>query len=130
MPKAIKIMLWNANGIQKHKKEIELILQTEHIDVCLISETHLTRHSTFCIDNYDTYHTIHPMNCARGGSAILVRKNIKHHESHKISRDEFQVTSIEIETDGIPLCLSALYSPPRHRINRDLYLKQSVNDSF
>lgn len=123
-------MLWNANGIQKTKKSLELALQTEDVDICLISETHLTRQSIFKLQNYEFYHTIHPMNCARGGSGILVRKNIKHHECTNISYDEFQITSIEIQLDGIPLTLSALYSPPRHNIKKILYKEifESIGD--
>ena len=73
MNKPIKILLWNANGIQKHKKELEIILRTKEIDVCLVAETHLTSQSYFKINNYDTYHTTHPLNCARGGSAVIIK---------------------------------------------------------
>lgn len=121
MINSIKILLWNANGIQKQKKELELLLNSQSIDICLISETHLTSQSYFSIPLYETYHTIHPMNCARGGSAIIVRSSIKHHEETKISSNEFQTTTISIEVNGSPLKLTALYSPPRHNIKCDLY---------
>ena len=52
----MKILLWNANGIQKHKKEQKLLLSTENIDVCLISKTHLTKESFFKIPLFE--HTI------------------------------------------------------------------------
>ena len=57
MMKSIKILLWNANGIQKHKKELELLLSTENIDVCLISETHFTKESYFKIPLFEKFHT-------------------------------------------------------------------------
>ena len=35
-------MLWSASGLQKSKKEFEIILKLRNIDICLISETHFT----------------------------------------------------------------------------------------
>ena len=76
MLRSIKIMLWNANGIVK---------QLESVDVCLISESHLTSQSCFNVENYETYHTTHPLNCGRGGSVILIRKQIKHNPGTNVS---------------------------------------------
>ena len=52
-------MLWNANGLQKATKELEIILNLRNVDICLISGTHFTKESYFKIDNYTTYHTTH-----------------------------------------------------------------------
>lgn len=67
---SIRIVIWNANGLSKHKSELEIFLDDQKIDVCLIFETHFTRESNFKILGYKTYHTIHPSNKARGGTAI------------------------------------------------------------
>lgn len=40
----IIIATWNANGILQRRHELEVFLQTEKIDICLLSETHLTKH--------------------------------------------------------------------------------------
>ena len=69
-------MLWNATGIQKHKQELELVLQSEHIDICLIAETHFTAQTYFKIPMFETYYSNHPMNNARGGSAVIIRSSI------------------------------------------------------
>ena len=132
MVKSIRIMLWNANGLLKHKHELELILETKQIDICLISETHFTNQSYFSINNFITYHTIHPRNCARGGSAVIVRSSIKHYEETKISIEEFQVTTITVETGGFPIRISALYSPPRHSIDAEKYKEifETIGDRF
>ena len=114
-------MLWNANGLHKYKKELEVVLETEKIDVFLIAETHFTNESYFKIKNFETYHTIHPMNCARGGSAVIVRSSIKHHEDVETSSDMFQTTFVIIETDNSSLCLTYLYSPPRYSIEAEDY---------
>ena len=42
MANNLRIMEWNANGLLKHKDELQTILNIENIDVCLISETHFT----------------------------------------------------------------------------------------
>ena len=132
MKKSLSIMLWNANGLQKSKKELEIILKLRNIDICLISETHFTKESYFKIDNYTTYHTIHPANCARGGSAILIKDNIKHYEKCKISCDEFQTTTLNINTNIGILNVTALYSPPRHSIKENQYrnLFQNIGEKF
>ena len=121
MNKSIKIMFWNANGMQKHMNELQLVLNTQNIDICLIAETHYTKQSYFKIAMFETYFTIHPRNCARGGSAILVRSAIKHHEDQKICTEEFQATSIAININGQQLNIAAVYSPPRHNIKYDQY---------
>ena len=114
-------MLWNANGLQKSKKELEIILKLRNIDICLISETHFTKESYFKIDNYTTYDAIHPANYARGGSAILIKDNIKHYKKCKISCDEFQATTIKVHTKIGMLNVTALYSPPKHTIKENQY---------
>ena len=89
MVKSIRIMLWNFNGLLNHNHELELMLETKQIDICLISETHFTNQSYFSINNFNTYHTIHQTNSARGGSAVIVRNSIKHYDEAKISIEEF-----------------------------------------
>jgi hypothetical protein len=35
-------MAWNANGLMHQQQELQLILDIESIDVCLVPETHFT----------------------------------------------------------------------------------------
>ena len=84
MSKFLRILLWNANGVRSRIDELELVLNNEKIDICLLAETHLTNESNIKFKNYDFYHTIHPSNCARGGSAIAVRTSIRHDEGNHI----------------------------------------------
>lgn len=122
MPESLNIMLWNANGLQKHIKTLQLILEKRNIDVCLISETHFTRETYITIKNYKIYHTIHPQNCARGGSAVIVKENLKHYLHERFQTNEFQATTITIESKIHPkLSLTAVYSPPRHNISTEQY---------
>jgi hypothetical protein len=49
------------------------------------------------IPNYITYATNHPGGTAHAGSAIILRKDIKHHELPKYETDYIQATNISIE---------------------------------
>jgi exonuclease III len=91
-------MEWNANGLLWHQHELEVILSTENIDICLISETHFTKESFIRFKNYITYHTIHPANMARGGSTVIIRNNIKHFEEEKYVTRDIQATIVTVET--------------------------------
>jgi hypothetical protein len=61
---SLRIIEWNANRLLWHQCELQVILSTENIDICLISETHFTKESFVTFKNYITYHTIHLANVA------------------------------------------------------------------
>jgi len=119
----LRIATWNANGIIPHILELEIFLRKEKIDICLISETHTTKQSYIKINEYDCYHTPHPSNKARGGTAVLIRKNISHNEEHKIEETIMQVTTVSIHTKNKEIKISAIYCPPRHTPLKEDYLK-------
>lgn len=79
MIKILQLAIWNANGLSKHKLELQTFLKDQSIDIMLISETHFTKKSHIKIFGYSVYHTMHPDGTAHGGSAIIIRSNIKHH---------------------------------------------------
>jgi exonuclease III len=115
-------MTWNSNGILQHKESLLVTLIEQKIDVCLISETHFTRESYLKLRGYEVYHAIHPSNCAGGGSAVIIKTGISHHEDVRIETEEFQVTAVKIKTTSYVLTVAALYSPPRHNLKRGDYL--------
>lgn len=119
--KTLKVATWNANGLFQHLAELEIFLKTENIDVCLISETHTTRQSSIKILNYDAYHTPHPSDRARGGTAILIRNCIEHYEKLKLVKDEMQVTMINIHIKKKDFSIAAIYCPPRPSCKKEDY---------
>lgn len=121
--KNIKIALWNANGLANHILEITYFLQKEKIDILLVSETHCTHKSYIKIPHYNCYHSVHPDGKAHGGSAILIKENIKHYAEQSLSTAEIQAAMITVEHHSNPLVLAAVYCPPRHRIHRDMFLR-------
>lgn len=128
----IKIMAWNANGLLKHKNELEVILKQKQIDICLISETHLTNHMYASFKNYKMYCANHPQNNARGGSAVIIRKSIDHYEEEIISSEEFQAATVTININESDISVTSIYSPPKHNIKMEKYIElfQKHNGRF
>lgn len=83
----------------------------------LIAESHFTDKSHLKIYGYNVYSTEHPDGRAHGGTAILIKKTIKHHELRPFNEDYLQATTIVVEDRKIgPTALAAVYCPPRHNI--------------
>jgi exonuclease III len=122
MTNTLRILAWNANGLLQHKEHLLVALIEHKIDVCLISETHFTRESYLKLRGYEVYHTVHPSNCAKGGSAVIVKTGLSHYEDVKIEKVEFQVTSVTLKTSAGTITVAAIYSPTRHNLKRGDYL--------
>jgi exonuclease III len=124
MANSLRVMEWNANGLLRHQHELQVILSTQNIDICLISETHFIKESSIRFKNYITYHTIHPANTARGGSVDIIRINIKHFEEEKYVTCDIQATIVTVET--------SIYCPPRYNIyaNEFKTLFDKINSRF
>lgn len=130
---SLRIAIWNANGLTQRLEELELFLNTEKIDICLISETHFTSSSYVSIRRYTCYHTIHPAERARGGSAIFIRDNINHHEELKIEKESMQVTTVTVKFGHHNTCnISAIYCPPRYNLKKEDYINlfQKLGSNF
>lgn len=76
----LKIVFWNANGLAQHALEVQSFLKLNQIDILLISETHFTKKNHLSIPHYKFYQAMHPDGTAHGGSAILIKNNIQHHQ--------------------------------------------------
>ena len=128
----IKILSWNANGLLKHQQELQVFLETENIDICLISETHFTNESYIRFKGYKSYHTTHPSNSARGGSAIIIKGNLSHYESQHYKCEEIQATNIILNCEKYSLTVSSIYCPPRHQLKQSQYesLFQCLGNRF
>lgn len=134
MVEDLRIAAWNANGLLNHQHELQMFLDMQKIDVCLISETHFTQQSFIKMRGYQMYHTIHPLNSARGGAAVIVKNSISHYEESGVQTEEFQVTAIKIKTkvNKHGITIAALYCPPRHSLKKEDYSAclQSLGSRF
>lgn len=121
MTKDLRIVTWNANGILQHQTELQVFLDVQKIDICLVSETHLTNQNYLKLRGYSIYVTVHPENTARGGSAVIVKDNIKHYEEQKYATCKIQATSIKIMTGKYKITGAAAYCPPRNNLKMEDY---------
>ena len=83
MNSTLKIIAWNANGLLQYQQELQAALDTQKADVCLVFETHFTKQSYIKFRGYKVHRTTHPEKSARGGSAVIIKENIHHHEQTK-----------------------------------------------
>ena len=66
---------------------------------------------------------MHPSGSAHGGSAILIKNNISHYEGHHFCTQYIQATNVVVNEYAGPLQITAVYSPPRHTINKEEYIQ-------
>ena len=118
---SIRVLAWNANGLEQRKDELQCFLNLNKIDICLIAETHFTKQKHIYFKGYKIYQSVHPANNGRGGSAIIIKESIAHHEDIPIVCDEYQVALINIMYGGSPLKIGAIYSPPRSSLKNHDY---------
>lgn len=82
----------------------------------LVSEAYLTMNHNFAIKNYCTYATFHPDGTAHAGTAVIVRRSIKHDILQEFKTAHLQATSIMVYDKQGSLILSAVYCPPKHKL--------------
>lgn len=121
MSKFLKIAVWNANGLTKNAAEVKAFILDQNLDILLISETHFTHKSYFKVPKYSIYHTLHPDGTAHGGTAVIIKDAIKHHEIEAYKQPHLQATSVAIEDWKGPLTITAVYSPPKHDLKIEQY---------
>lgn len=119
MAYALRIALWNANGLAQHSQELKTFIHLHNIDIMLISETHFTNMNSFRLPGYITYNTNVPDGRAHGGSAVIIKSNISHYELPKHESEKIQATSVTVLDWIGPLTVSAAYCPPRHRLSKE-----------
>jgi hypothetical protein len=85
-------------------------------------ERHLTNELYIKLKGYQAYHLIHPQNTARGGSAVLVKDNIVHHEEAKYATEEIQAAVVTVQMKRQAIMSAAAYCPPRHNLKDTGYL--------
>jgi hypothetical protein len=60
-----------------------------------------------------------PAGTARGGTAIIIKKSIKHHQLNNYSQDFLQVTSVLVEDSVGLLTILAVYHPPKYTVKQE-----------
>ena len=105
--KSLQIALWNAQSILPKITEFTKFLNSQNIDICLISETWLKVDEGCSVQNYSIYRRDRPsVNIKRnsgGGVAIAIRNDIPHNQLPGL---DLQV----VESIGIEVCSIQIYS--------------------
>ena len=128
----LKIVTWNANGILSKLQTFEMLLNSQDIDICLLTETHLTIKNYLNIKNYKVYNAICPGNTARGGSSIIIKDTIDHFEFGKLESTEIQMSIVQICSQKQKINVGVAYCSPTCSIKRETFksLLLELGDRF
>jgi len=115
MAPLLKNAVWNANGSCQYAQEIKLFLEILHLHILLVSETHFTERSYMNIPNNNLYHTTHPVETAHRSTAIIIRRNLKHHVRAEYKQANIKASSISVKDNIGETTVSAIYCLPKHK---------------
>ena len=125
----LNILFWNCQGIRPKRKELELYIKENEIDIVALNETFLNRKLTFKIPSYDTVRNDRSTG-ERGGVAFLVKHGLVINKEYRNS-DFSTITSNEALTINLDLSnnqnviLATIYCPNG---NPNLSLFHTINN--
>jgi hypothetical protein len=128
IPEHLKIITWNACSLFPKIDDLADTLTRYDIDIALIQETWLRPHTKLKITNYKIYRQDRP-NTQNGGTAILIKQNIKHHEINTTDQDLLETTAIQTHTKNGPINIISTYKHPKTKLDKnclDFYFKQNI----
>ena len=126
----LNILFWNCQGIRPKRKELELYLKENVIDVIALNETFLNKTLNFCISSLVMILLEMTVQLARGGVALLVKHGLVTNKEYKNSDfniiTENEVLAINLElSNNQNLTLATIYCPNG---NPNFSLFQSINN--
>lgn len=110
----LKIMFWNSQSLRSKIPELSKFVNSNKIDVILISETWLNESVKIHLPNFICYRKDRDSNSRNphGGVCILIRKGIKHSLVNSIRTLSIENVFIKIPFRNSFLLLGSIYSPP------------------
>lgn len=128
----LKIVTWNANGILAKLSTFEVLLNSQDIDICLLTETHLTNKNSLYLKNYVVYNAFCQSSSARGGSSLIIKNTIEHFELGKVENIDIQMTSVQISSLKQKLNIGVVYCSPTCSIRKETFksLLLELGDRF
>ena len=125
----LNILFWNCQGIRPKRKELELYIKENEIDIVALSETFLNKKLTFKIPAYDTIRNDRSTG-QKGGVAFLVKHglviNKKYSNSDFSIISESEALAINLDlSNNQNLTLATIYCPNG---NPNLSLFQTINN--
>ena len=126
---SLNILFWNCQGIRPKRKELELYLKENVIDIIARNETVLNKKLNFCISGYDTIRN----DCStgqKGGVAFLIKHGLVINEEYRnsdfniITENEALAINLELSNNQ-NLTLGTTYCPNGYP---NFSLFQSINN--
>ena len=111
----LRIMHWNAEGVQRKKLELSHFLKENSIDICCIQETHLNSNHRFFIRGFELYRQDR-QDRPKGGVCTLVRNSIPSVEIHRSVDTNTESLTVKVILPDKDLSICNLYSPPDKQI--------------
>ena len=111
----LNIKFWNCQGIRSKRKELELYLKENSIDIIALNETFLNKKITFKIQGYDTIRDDRSTGL-RGGVAFLVKhglvvnKEFRNADFNIITGNEALAINLKLSCNQ-NLTLAMIYCP-------------------
>ena len=111
----LNILFWNCEGIRPKRKELELYLKENVIDIIALNETFLNKKLNFCISGYDTIRNDRSTG-RKGGVAFLVKhglvinKEYRNSDFNIITDNEALAINLELSNNQ-NLTLATIYCP-------------------
>ena len=94
----LNILFWNCQGIRQKRKELELYLKENVIDIIALNEMFLNKKLNFPISGYDTIGNDHSTG-QRGGVAFLIKHSL-------VINKEYKNSDFNIITENEALAIS------------------------
>ena len=94
----LNITFWNCQGVRSKRKELELYLNENSIDIIALNETFLNKKVNFKIQGYDTIRNDRSTG-QKGGIAFLVKHGL-------VVNKEFRNADFNIITDNEALAIN------------------------
>jgi hypothetical protein len=101
-------MAFNTNGFAKQRYELSKQLQDVHVDVAMLSQTHLKIRERFFIPNYHFYRTYRYPG-RKGGTAVAVRIGIPHNHVDLPPLVSVKATGVCIPIGKSEVLLASVY---------------------
>ena len=117
-PKFLRLLTWNANGINNKKHEFREFLCREMVDVALLSETHLKPNLRANIPNYNCYRNDR-MDGRGGGTAIYIKRTLDHYPINNPNCLGLESTIININTAMGNLSIVSCYNSPNSTLSEN-----------
>ena len=125
----LNITFWNCQGVRSKRKELELYLKENTIDIIALNETFLTKRLIFKIQGYDTIRNDRSTG-RRGDVSFLVKhglvvnKEFRNADFNIITENEALAINLELSCNQ-NLTLATIYCPDG---NPNFLLFQTINN--